>query len=304
MTTRIFMISLLNTIKFIIKHPLNRHRPLSAFSVFMRWQIGSRLLPGAVIVPFVKNTRLLVKPGMTGATGNVYCGLHEFADMGLVLHALRPDDLFIDVGANIGSYSVLAAGVCGASVIAVEPIPSTFEHFRDNIRINNLEPLVTAKNIGLASCPGNLFFSKEMDTENHVLTNKEMTSSSGVSVSVHTLDTLTHGFAPTLIKIDVEGYEMEVLKGGKNSLQKESLLAVIMELNGSGKRYGFDDEDVNKQMIKSGFTPYFYDPFTRTLMQQSSRPLSSGNQLFVRNIQSLATRVKYAPQCTINGKIL
>lgn len=47
---------------------------------------------------------------MTGATGNWYCGLQEYEDMSFVLHALRPGDLFVDVGANIGSYSILAAG--------------------------------------------------------------------------------------------------------------------------------------------------------------------------------------------------
>jgi hypothetical protein len=36
-------------------------------------------------------------------TGNIYCGLHEFADMGFVLHFLRPGDLFVDVGANIAA---------------------------------------------------------------------------------------------------------------------------------------------------------------------------------------------------------
>ena len=62
--------------------------------------------------------------GMTGATGNVYCGLHEFEDMALVLHALRPRDLFVDVGANVGSYTVLGgqpARVALASNPSLEP---------------------------------------------------------------------------------------------------------------------------------------------------------------------------------------
>jgi hypothetical protein len=63
-----------------------------------------------VVVPFVGDTRLLVARGMRGATGNVYVGLHEFEEMAFALHALRPSSRFIDVGANVGSYTVLAAG--------------------------------------------------------------------------------------------------------------------------------------------------------------------------------------------------
>ena len=42
---------------------------------------------------WIKGSKLIVRNGMTGATGNIYCGLHEFADMGFVLHLLRPGDL-------------------------------------------------------------------------------------------------------------------------------------------------------------------------------------------------------------------
>ena len=64
------------TLKFILAHPLNRRRQLAAARDFLAWQIGSRLVPGAVAVPFVNGARLLASPGMTGATGNVYAGLH------------------------------------------------------------------------------------------------------------------------------------------------------------------------------------------------------------------------------------
>jgi hypothetical protein len=47
--------------------------------------------------------RLAAGREMTRATGNIYCGLHEFADIGFVLHLLRAGDLSVDVGANIDS---------------------------------------------------------------------------------------------------------------------------------------------------------------------------------------------------------
>ena len=48
---------------------------------------------------------------MTGATMNMYRGLHVAADILFVLHVLRVDDVFLDVGANVGTYSILASCV-------------------------------------------------------------------------------------------------------------------------------------------------------------------------------------------------
>ena len=48
---------------------------------------------------------------MTGATGNIYCGLHEFIELTFLLHLLRPNDLSLNIGANVGSYIILAARV-------------------------------------------------------------------------------------------------------------------------------------------------------------------------------------------------
>lgn len=298
------MRSLLRTLRFIAQHPLNRNHPLPALFAFLRWQIGSRIVPGAVAVPFVQGTRLLTTPGMAGATGNIYCGLHEFADMGVVLHALRPGDLFIDIGANIGSYTILAAGVCGASVIAVEPVPCTFNHLLDNIRLNNLESLVVTKCIAIGAHSGTLRFSEALDTLNHVLSGDENNSSDAISVTVDTLDAVLAGRDPTIIKIDVEGYESEVFKGATETLQSDKLLAVLMETDGGGNRYRIDEAKLHSNMVHFGFTPCAYDPMTRVLSPLGSRNAESSNTLYVKNIEALGARIESSPKRMIHGNNL
>ena len=59
-------------------------------------------------------------------TGNIYCGLAEFADMAFVLHVLRAGDLFVDIGANAGAYTLLASSVAGAKTTCFEPVPATY----------------------------------------------------------------------------------------------------------------------------------------------------------------------------------
>lgn len=85
--------------------------------------------------PWVGSTSLVIETGMTGATMNLYCGLHEAADMAFVLHVLRACDGFLDVGANVGSYSILASGVAQARTLALEPIPATRRRLSDLIAL-------------------------------------------------------------------------------------------------------------------------------------------------------------------------
>lgn len=102
---------------------------------FLRCRMGSRLLRVPVLVPLLVNTFLVIETGMTGATMNLFSGLHEAADMAFVLHMLRPADDFLDLGANDGTYTILASGVAQDYTLALEPIPATFERLLRNMRL-------------------------------------------------------------------------------------------------------------------------------------------------------------------------
>ncbi len=109
---------------------------------------------------------------MTGATGNIYCGLHEFESMALALHLLRPNNLFLDVGANIGSYSILAASI-GAKCIAFEPVPTTYEHLLENINLNGFRNFIDARNVAIGDKKGRLRMTTGFDTTNRVIQDSE-----------------------------------------------------------------------------------------------------------------------------------
>lgn len=286
---------MLKVLASIVRHPLNRSRPLTALRRFAAWQIGTRLLRSAVAVPYVGSTRLLVKRGMTGATGNIYCGLHEFEDMAFVLHALRPADLFVDVGANIGSYTILAAGVAQARCLSIEPVPATYASLLDNLRLNDLTAAVQPKNIAVGAAAGTLRFTADRDTTNHALSATE-SAASAISVPVATLDSLLEEREPAVIKIDVEGFEHEVIEGAERTLRSAALLAVLMELNGSGDRYGFSDDALHDRMLALGFTAARYDPLQRSLQQLQSKNTLPGNTLYVRRWSELQTRLQAAPR--------
>jgi FkbM family methyltransferase len=290
--------SLLNTIKFITSHPLNNGRKLSSIIRFAKWQVGSRLVPGAIVYDWVNGAKFLVRTGETGLTGNIYTGLHEFSDMGFMLHFLRPEDLFVDIGANVGSYTILACSAIGARGIAFEPVLGTYNRLVENIRLNHLDEKVRCVNKGVGAKPETIAFTNDSDTTNHALAPDEQCENK-VIVELTSLDAVLHGENPLLVKIDVEGFETSVLQGAQKTLQNQTLNAVIMELNGSGARYGFDESKIIQLMIDNGFKTYSYDPFNRTLINLDGKNLDSGNTLFIRDKTFVENRLRVAPKVTV-----
>jgi FkbM family methyltransferase len=274
-------------LRYLWNHPLNTGSRLSGVGRMLRWQLASRLMPGPIALPFVDDTYLLASRGMSGATGSWYYGLHEAQEMGFVLHLLRPGDHFLDVGANIGSYSILAANVC--RVTAVEPIPKTFQHLLRNIQLNGFNEKVCAHNVGLSDRKTILRFTSELDCVNHVATAVDVTPS--IDVPVTTLDELIGNDVPAVIKIDVEGHERAVLLGAKRTLADSRVMAVIMEINGSGNRYGLVDEELIQMMADYGFSRISYDPIARRLFEEEH---GGENTIFIRDRGRILNRVNSA----------
>lgn len=293
--------SLLNVIKFITNHPLNSEHKFNSLIRFVKWQIGSRLVPGAIVYDWVNGTKFLVKTGETGLTGNIYTGLHEFSEMGFLLHVLRPDDLFVDIGANVGSYTILACSAVGATGIAFEPVPSTYNRLLENMRLNHLDDKVKCVNKAVGVQQGTIAFTSDQDTVNHALSSDEQCDNV-VTVEITSLDAALGEESPAVMKIDVEGFETPVLDGAQETLKKKSLHSVIMELNGSGSRYGFDESQLLELMLDYGFKTYSYNPLNRELINLKGKNLDSGNTLFIRNKALVEERLMGAPKVSIYGK--
>jgi FkbM family methyltransferase len=298
----IAIVGRLSFLSKVLAHLLNQHDRFGALVRSSRWFLGSRLVRAAVAIPFVNETKLLMANGMRGATENLHVGLSEFEDMAFVLHVLRQTDLFVDIGANVGAYTVLASGVAGSASIAFEPVPDTFTHLLRNIAVNILADRVDARNVAVGHEDGTLRFTAELDTINHVATEHD-TAGQLVEVPVVKLDHALENREPTLIKIDVEGYEAQVLAGADETLNRASLLAVIMETNESGQRYGVDDRRLDEVIVGHGFERFSYEPFARVLRPAIVAQRTAGrNTLYVRDRDAVARRVCDAAPFSVHGR--
>lgn len=284
----------------ILAHPLTKSRRLQTMVRCLQWFLVSRITPGPVLVPFVNNARLLVSAGMRGATENIYTGLSEFEDMAFVMHFLRPTDLFIDVGANVGVYSILASAVAGSSSIAFEPVPDTFAKLQCNMFVNDLTHRVSTRNQAVGNRTGTVGFTSMHDTKNRVATPDDVDEKL-IVVSIVKLDDAVIDRCPTFIKIDVEGFEKNVLLGAEKILGNELLKCVIIETNGSGERYGVEDIVLSRMLTDHGFQRYYYSPLARALNQvANSERNSKRNSLYLRNVGEARERVREARCFEVN----
>ncbi|QNA83253.1 FkbM family methyltransferase [Sphingomonas sp. So64.6b] len=276
---------------YALDHPLGRRAPIRTLSRIARWQIESRLKPGIHDKSWIEGARLLIERGMTGATGNLYFGLHEFADMGFLLHFLRVGDLLVDVGANVGSYTVLAARVVGADVIAIEPHPATADRLDANIEHNAIGAKVSVQRVALSDAAGTGTLTGDRDTMNQLV---DHAGAGTVAVALTTLDMAVGKADPIMLKIDVEGHEPAVFAGAAATLAKPSLLAIEIETV---------DPAILAQLSAAGFVERFYDPFKRALTTASSGSGAS-NRLFVRNTDVVEKRVVSARRFSVAGTAL
>jgi hypothetical protein len=122
-----------------------------------------------------------------------------------------------------------------------------------------------------------------------------------IRVPARTLDEIAGDCRPALIKIDVEGYETEVISGASGVLNRKELFGVIMELNGAGARYGFDEDALHRRMLDYGFKAFSYLPFERRLVQLTRKHASIANAIYVRNLEVVSERLRTARAFSVLG---
>ncbi len=286
-------------IKRTYSHPLNRKRKLISILNYFKLGLYMRINKNKMFVhPYIHDTKLLVGKKSTSSIMQYFNSLNDFEEMGLLLHFLTKDDIFVDVGANVGVYSILASGVAGAKSIAIEPSDETIEMLKQNIAINNLENSITHVKCVIGSHSGKISFTKGLDAINRVTREDDVKQDIELQ-NEEPLDNLLKSNIPSFIKIDVEGFELNVLKGAQNILKRPELKILLIETNGLSSKYQLNEEEIFTILHKHGFTPYRYSPFEREL-SICNKDCKRDNTIFVRDRECVESKVKRSNILYIN----
>jgi FkbM family methyltransferase len=224
-------------------HGLYRH---------FHWQLR-KMSRGFPVELALSHSRIVLdRPSGVGALINSM-GMYDFNNMNLIRLVLANSaGVFFDVGANIGSYTLIAAEQATAAVVSFEPHPISFHLLQYNVNLNSLTN-VRLYNIALSNEQRPAFLTDDAELSTNRLA--DSSTATGLMVQCDTLDHICEDLrmTPKMIKIDVEGHEVSVLEGFKRHL--DGVDALVIE-NG-------DSESVHSILKGRGFNGPFHVYFKK-----------------------------------------
>jgi FkbM family methyltransferase len=216
----------LKTLRQVWHQPSNAGQRSRRVAQSLWFQYRSRVRHQSTVVRYGDHSKLCARLDGNTSKRGVYFTLPDPAEMSVWRHLLGPGDLFVDVGANVGLYSILALD-CGADVIAVEPGAAARRQLEENLRLNGYAAEVLA--VALSDQAGQSWLSGPDPTRNAL-----DVSGRGVGatpVAVRTLDDVLGDRRATGVKVDVEGAERLVVAGAHRALEDRRIDLLQLEWN-------------------------------------------------------------------------
>jgi FkbM family methyltransferase len=209
-------------VRYVWAHPSNSGQRLRALLRAAGYQARARLLRRRAVARLGERSRLWVDPHRTAASMVLYANPPDLPEMLVWRRVLRNGGLFVDVGANVGTYTIWAAEQ-GAEVIALEPAADTFRLLQENIELNGYP--VTAVRAAAGDHCGSARFTAGLDAANSL-------AADGPAVTeLVTVDSLIGGRRVAGLKVDVEGFELDVLRGAARALAERRIGLIQLEWN-------------------------------------------------------------------------
>lgn len=275
-------------------NPLARGARARALVRFWSWQLWRRLPGRSIEISFQDGIRLWLPSwsklaGLVAATGS-----HEPMEQMFLSHALREGDHVIDVGANVGFYTLRLCGL-GAKVSAFEPNSAARSVLHHNVRLNGVESSVQVFPFALGAENGEAALTTDLDCANHLST-LDGTGSSIERVQLRALDRLMDDNRDwftdnglTVLKVDVEGHDAEVLLGARR-LIATGYPVVLVETWDGGRQ-------IRRFLEQLGYGVFRYDWCTRRLIEYPAGWSGQANFIAVAEArwEQVASRLETAP---------
>lgn len=254
----------------------------------MEWHWRARSGDIEAIVTVDGKTKLRVRPHQFSAVWTIYDGVHEWEEIQFCLRYLRPGDHFVDVGANVGVFSTLiGTRIPGVRITALEPYPPVRADLVDNLALNGLN--VTVVGSAVSDAEGEATFEILGRDVLNRLAPAGSNGGSGITVPVTTLDTLVGDDPPSLVKIDVEGAELSVMKGAKGLLSGPGPV-LLFEHAGHAAHFGVSAAEMRQYLSSFGYGIYLLDGQLTPWFSDQQPP--TPNVIATRDIPTVRTRLQ------------
>jgi len=271
-------------------HPSPLPNRAAALGRFAYRQLHKRVTSRTLVFDW-EGMELGVPPEGASAGAAFYFGRDDWWEMSFIEHYLRPGDLALDIGANVGVYSLYLAKQVGPTgrVLACEADATSARHLRDNVA-RNYQAQVDVIEAAIGEREGTVRFLGGLDCTSHISSADE----GGTPVPMTTLDALVPEGRPMFVKVDVEGAEERVLMGATQLLRERPPLVWQLELLKRLDRT--QNLAVMRILLAHGYRVYTYRPSTRTLLSWRASGRRGRNVLAILDPDAVRIRLHQTGQ--------
>jgi FkbM family methyltransferase len=193
--------------------------------------------------------QLVVPTHDISMTPSIMNGDYEAVELDIFEKLVKPGMVVLDIGANLGIYTITASKLVGSRghVYAFEPVQENIRYLTENVALNAADANVTIVPQAVGDKAGTAEMGIAKNTGTHAI-GAAAEFGTSTMVKVTTIDRFMRGKKIDIVKMDVEGYEGHVLRGGLKALPGTTM---IMEFQAEMlRRAGSDPDKVGKQLRK------------------------------------------------------
>lgn len=257
-----------NSLIQLYKHPFNRKRPLFAIRRWFEWKFIRLLRLRNYRKKVWGNRYLYLNYDSLQSMWLMYNWIVDWEEFNFLKNFLKPEDTVFDVGTNMGFYSVWMSRylILPGQIHCFEPDDLSIKRLTENIKINNLEALAKVNQSAVTDNVGEFFFTTGLDGENHLspINESYLKKVSGITLDYYAKQNRI--FEIAFIKIDVEGFELGVLKGAAKLLMQKQILVIQLEINKQLRNANIDVRELIDYLTTYGYSLYSYDVNQKSLV--------------------------------------
>ena len=187
---------------------------------------------------------------------------YEQLDSAMIFALVRDGDIVLDIGGNIGYYSIALAKMRNATIHAFEPIESTYKQFIANAYYNGVQDRMRINNFGLFDKSGELTFyvyKQDFGNASAAIMHEEKDNEK-IVCKVERLDEYVKAQGVEridFIKLDVEGAEIFALRGGLKSIEQHKPILFVEMLRKWAAKYGYHPNEIIAMLEGLGYECYY-----------------------------------------------
>lgn len=215
---------------------------------------------------------------------------------------LKPGDQFIDMGANSGLFTIYAARRVGneGQIFAFEPTDTTYKKLCENIKLNKFSNRVTAYQLAISSKNEVLEFyslSEGFNAWNSLakpIVDKKYKILNVKAIQIDKMDEIEVDFnKSSLVKIDIEGWELKAINGGVNCLKNENSPVLMIEFaDEHARNTGGSCRELYTFLESLNYKLFKYDKFKNELIHAPNLDYYYENIIATKNIDFVNERLK------------